>query len=119
MTDVRAVEEELLKILQFGGLKKENLASLVKIVAGFSAKGMQHIKVFPKGIPPEYEGLEVKSVVEAGQLNGILSTILKESQVSSVIIFPYGVPVYDYAELAVGLGPAPIIGAAAGSEAVG
>jgi hypothetical protein len=117
MGDARAVEQELLKILRFGGLDKDNLANLVKIVAGFSEKGLQHIKVFPRGLPPVYEGIEVKSVVEAGQVSAVLANILKEIQVNSVIIFPYGVPVYDLAEIVVGLGPTPVTGAAGMAEA--
>jgi hypothetical protein len=119
MADPQAVELELLKILRFGGLDKDNLASLVKIVAGFNGKGLNHFKVFPKGIPPVYESLEIRSVVQASQLNSILGTILAEAQVSSVILFPYGIPAYDTAELVVGLGPTPVTaatGAAGASE---
>lgn len=112
MADTKPIEQELLRILKFGGLDKENLASLVKIVAGFNAKGLTQFKIFPKGIPPVYESLELRSVVQAGELNSVLTTILAEAQVSSVRIFPYGIPVYDVAEIVVGLGPAPVTGAA-------
>ena len=54
-----------MNILRFGGLDKDNLGSLVKIVAGFNEKGLNHFKVFLKGIPPVYEGLEMRSVVPA------------------------------------------------------
>jgi hypothetical protein len=118
MVDPKAVEEELLKILRFGGLDKDNLATLVKIVAGFSEKGLTPIKVFPKGIPPVYEGLEIRSVAQANDVNRILGIVLAEAQVSSVRVFPYGIPAYDFAEIVVGLGPAPVTGAAAsGAEA--
>ena len=117
MASGQAVEQELLKILRHGGLDRENLAALVKIVAGFSDKGLNHIKVFPKGIPPVYESLEVKSVVEASRLGSLLSIILAEAAVSSVIVFPYGVPDYDVAEVVVGLGPTPVAGPAAIREA--
>ena len=117
MAEGHTVERELLEILRVGGLNKDNLARLVKIVAGFSDKGLKQIKVFPKGIPPVFEGLELKSVVEASQLNGILATILKEAQVTSVLVFPYGIPAYDIAEIVVGLGPTPVAGAAGTSEA--
>ena len=116
MAEGHTVERELLEILRFGGLNKDNLASLVKIVAGFNEKGLKHIKVFPKGIPPVYEGLELKSVVEASQLNRILATILEEAQVTSVFVFPRGIPAYEIAEIVVGLGPAPVAGAAGTSE---
>lgn len=112
MADTKAIEQELLKILRFGGLNKENLALLVKIVAGFNEKGLTQFKVFPKGIPPVYNGLEVRSVVQAGELNRVLATILAEAQVSSVLIFPYGIPAYDVAEIVVGIGPTPVTGAA-------
>jgi hypothetical protein len=112
MADAQAVEQQLLNILRFGGLDKDNLASLVKIVAGFSEKGLNHFKVFPKGIPPVYESLEIRSVVQASQLNAILGTILQDPQVSSVALFPYGIPAYDTAGLVVGLGPTPVTGTA-------
>jgi hypothetical protein len=108
MPDAQTVERELLRILRFGGLDKDNLASLVKIVAGFSEKGLSQFKVFPKGLPPVYEGLEIRSVVATNQLNNILGILLGEVQVSSVLVFPYGIPVYDAAEVVVGLGPAPV-----------
>lgn len=117
MADTQAVEQQLLNILRFGGLDKDNLASLVKIVAGFNEKGLNQFKVFPKGIPPVYEGIEIRSVVQASQLNGILGTILHEAQVSSVVVFPYGIPAYDAAELVIGLGPAPVTSAASAAAA--
>jgi hypothetical protein len=117
MGDARSVERELLKVLQFGGLDKENLANLVKIIARFSDQGMEHIKVFPRGLPPIYDGVELKSVVQADQLNTILNIVLNEIQVTSIRIFPYGIPVYDIAELVVALGPSPMAGAAGMSEA--
>ena len=117
MPDAQAVEQELLKILRFGGLDKDNLATLVKIVAGFNEKGLNQFKVFPRGIPPVYEGLEIRSVVQANQLNSILATILAEAQVSSVLVFPYGIPAYDIAEIVVGLGPTPVTGATSASGA--
>jgi len=104
----QGVEQELLKILRFGGLDRENLAALVKIVAGFTEKGLNHIKVFPKGIPPVYQSLEVKSLVQVDRLSSVLSAILSEVQVNSVVVFPYGVPVFDVAEIVVGLGPTPV-----------
>jgi len=117
MADTKAIEQELLKILKFGGLNKENLASLVKIVAGFNENGLTQFKVFPKGIPPVYDGLEVRSVVQASELNRVLATVLAEAQVSSVLIFPYGIPAYDVAEIVVGLGPTPVTGAASAAGA--
>jgi hypothetical protein len=119
MAEGRSVEQELLKILRFGNLKKENLAALVKIVAGFNEKGLKHIKVFPKGIPPVYEGLEIRSLLQAGELPGVLSVILNEAQVNSVIVFPYGVPAYDVAEIVVGLGPTPVVGGPGGPVEAG
>lgn len=119
MPNPHSVEQELLRILRFGGLDKNNLATLVKIVAGFTQNGLNHIKVFPKGIPPVYEGLEVKSVVQANDLSRILGIILAEAQVSSVLVFPYGIPAYDVAEIVVGLGPTPVVGGAASAAEAG
>jgi len=104
----QGIEQELLHLLRHGGLQKDNLAALVKIIAGFHEKGLNHIKVFPKGIPPVYEGLGIKSIIEAGRLNNLLTVILNEAQVNSVVVFPYGVPVFDAAEVVVGLGPTPV-----------
>jgi hypothetical protein len=119
MADARAVEQELLKLLQYGGLDKNNLANLVKIVAGFTGKGLSQLKVFPKGIPPVYEGLELKSIVPANELSRILGIILAEAQVNSVIVFPYGIPAYDVAEIVVGLGPTPVTGGVGGAAEAG
>ena len=111
------IEQELLKLLRHGGLDRENLTNLVKIVAGFNEKGLEHIKVFPKGIPPVYHGLEVRALVQGDRLSNVLSAILSEIQVNSVLVFPYGVPVFDAAEVVVGLGPTPVgPGPAAGRE---
>jgi hypothetical protein len=120
MAKATEVEQELLKILRFGGLDKDNLASLVKVVASFADKGLGHFKVFPKGIPPVYEGLEIRTVAPAGELDRILGLVLAAEQTSSVIVFPYGIPVYDTAELRVALGPTPIVTGPAGpAEAAG
>lgn len=119
MADAQAVEQELLRILRFGGLDKDNLATLVKIVAGFSERGLSSIKVFPKGIPPVYESLEVRASVQASDLSRILGIILAEAQVNSVLLFPYGIPAYEVAELVVGLGPTPVSGGAAGAVEAG
>jgi len=115
----QTIEQELLKLLRHGGLDRENLANLVKIVAGFNEKGLQHIKVFPKGIPPVYHGLEVRSLVQGtDRLSSVLSAILSEIQVNSVLVFPYGVPVFDAAEVVVGLGPTPVGPGPAGAREV-
>ena len=82
-----------------------------------TGQGMEHIKVFPRGLPPIYDGVELKSVVQADQLNTILNIVLNEIQVTSIRIFPYGIPVYDIAELVVALGPSPMASAAGMSEA--
>jgi len=51
-----SVEQDLLNHLRFAGLDKDNLAALVKVVAGFSDKGvLKNFKVFPIGVPPVYE----------------------------------------------------------------
>ena len=70
-----------------------------------------------RGLPPIYDGVELKSVVQADQLNTILNIVLNEIQVTSIRIFPYGIPVYDITELVVALGPSPMASAAGMSEA--
>jgi len=77
------LEKQLLHLLQFSGINQENLHELVGIVAGLQNKGLERIRVFPKGIPPVVDGLNVQATVEASQIAGILNTVLSQSPVSA------------------------------------
>ena len=108
MNGKQSVEQQLLEHLRFSGLHKDNLAHLVKIVAGFSdKKTLPNLKVFPIGIPPVYDSLEVRSVVGSKDLANVLNLLLAETAVGQIKLFPYGVPVWEYAELSAVVGPAP------------
>ena len=101
-----SVEQELLNHLRHSGIQKDNLAALVKIVAGFSAT-LPNLKVFPKGIPPVFESLEVSSIVGKKDLGSVLEKLLSETAVGQVRLFPYGVPVPDWVQLSAIVGPSP------------
>jgi len=100
-----SLEKELLHLLQFGGINQDNLRELVGIVAGLQNKGLKAIRVFPKGIPPVVDGLNVQATVESSQIAGILNTILSQTpRVSGVSIFPYGIPIPEIFQVNVTLG---------------
>ena len=108
MAGKQSIEQELLKLLRFGGLQKENLAALVKVVAGFHDSGkLKAIRVFPRGIPPIYDGLEVKSVVPASDVGQVVEYLASNPFVGGIHIFPIGIPYIDFAEVVASVGPSP------------
>jgi hypothetical protein len=99
------LEKQLLHLLQFSGINQENLRELVGIVAGLQSKGLERIRVFPKGIPPVVDGLSVQASVEASQLSTILNIILSQTpRLGGVSIFPYGIPFPEVFQVNVTLG---------------
>ena len=99
------LEKQLLHLLQFSGINQENLHELVGIVAGLQNKGLERIRVFPKGIPPVVDGLNVQATVEASQIAGILNTVLSQTpRLGGVSIFPYGIPFPEVFQVNVTLG---------------
>src|ERR1700739_3002318 len=120
MNGKRSVEHELLKLLRHGGLQKDNLAALVKIVAGFSDSGLlKNLKVFPRGIPPVYESLEVSSIVSAGNVASGLEKLVTETAIGHIRLFPYGVPVPDWVLVTAVVGPSPVEGGSVQAQAAG
>ncbi len=86
-------EDALLHELRFGGIDKENLSELVRIVAGLQKAGLKRLKAFPKGIPPVVDALRVTGIADASNVNQILGTILTQTpRLSAVSLFPYGIP---------------------------
>ena len=113
-----SVEQDLLNHLRFAGLDKDNLAALVKVVAGFSDKGvLKNFKVFPIGVPPVYEGLEIKSVVSVQELGTIVQALYSHPAVGPIRLFPYGVPQVEFATLEAVIGPSPSVAGVAGGAA--
>jgi hypothetical protein len=99
------LEKQLLHLLQFSGINQENLRELVGIVVGLQSKGLERIRVFPKGIPPVVDGLSVQATVEASQLSAILNVILSQTpRLGGVSIFPYGIPFPEVFNINVTLG---------------
>jgi hypothetical protein len=87
-------EAQLTHLLRFGGIDKENLHELVGIVAKVHQAGLKTIRVFPKGIPPVVDGLQVSGLVEAVNIGTILNNILNQTpRYTGVVIFPYGIPI--------------------------
>jgi hypothetical protein len=84
--------EALMSEMRFGGIDKENLDELVRIVAGLRKGGLGKIRVFPKGIPYP-NGVQVSGILEAGAVNKFLGRILTQTpRLGGIVIFPYGIP---------------------------
>lgn len=99
-----SIEKVLLDTLKYGGLARENLEELVSIVAGFYDAGLQRLKVFPRGIPPVTDGLELQANIGIDELPDISNLILRAPRISSVVYFPYGIPFVTDVNVVVGLG---------------
>jgi hypothetical protein len=92
--DGRPLEHELMETLRFGGLDKENLSEVVRIVSQLNAYGVKPLKVFPIGIPYP-DGVAVHTILNHQTL-AILSRIVVEvPRVSGIEIFPRGIPKPD------------------------
>lgn len=105
-----SIEEILLNSLKHDGLKKEKLEELVNVVSGFYQAGLTKIKVFPKGIPPVVDGLELQASVDVKQLPDFVNLIINEPKVSGFVYFPYGIPFVTDARLNIVLGSRPTEG---------
>lgn len=99
----QSVERELLQALRFGGIDKENLNELVKIVAGFHREGIQKVKVFPIGIPV-IDGLEVRTILDLTGVMNVLKGALQTPRTTGIAVFPYGIPNPDVFQVNVRLG---------------
>jgi hypothetical protein len=100
-----SLEKELLNILRFSGIEKDNLHDLVKIVVNLQGKGLGNLRVFPRGIPPVVDGLNVQATVSAANIANILNTVLQQTpRLSGVVVFPYGIPAPEIFQVNVSLG---------------
>jgi len=100
-----SLEKELIHALRFSGLDKENLNELVRIVVGLNDEGLDQLRVFPKGIPPVVDGLQVQAMVKTENLAAILHEILNNTpRLHGVRIFPYGIPTVEVFQVTVDLG---------------
>ena len=100
-----SLEKELIHALRFSGLDKENLNELVRIVVQVNRGGLDRLRVFPKGIPPVIDGLQVQGLVQQTQLANVLTQILSETpRLRGVSVFPYGIPRPEIFQVNVDLG---------------
>jgi len=100
-----SLEKELIHALRFSGLDKENLNELVRIVVGLNDGGLDQLRVFPKGIPPVVDGLQIQSVVNTEDVAAVLNRILHGTpRLRGVSIFPYGIPNVEAFQVNVDLG---------------
>jgi hypothetical protein len=87
----RGIEEQLMHLLRYGGLEKQNLAELIKIIASFAQHGVRPIKVFPIGIPaPDGVGFHV--LLPHSELLDLLKYIIETDRIHGIEIFPKGIP---------------------------
>ena len=93
--DTASVTKALNQKLRHSGIEKESLAELVKAVAKLHVDGLSRIIVFPKGIPPIYDGLKVTGIVEAASIGPILESLLKHNYVGKFTVFPLGVLAHE------------------------
>lgn len=100
-----SLEKELTHALRFSGLDKENLNELVRIVVGLNDEGLDQLRVFPKGIPPVVDGLQVQSVVNTEDVAAVLNRILTSTpRLRGVSVFPYGIPNPEVFQVNIDLG---------------
>ncbi len=97
-------DQALLHELRFGGIEKENLEELVRIVADIQKGGLTRIKVFPKGIPAP-NAVQVTGIVDAGAVTKFLGQVLTQTpRLGGVVVFPYGIPVPDIFRVNIDIG---------------
>ena len=91
-SNTEGLEKQLLHLLRFSGMDKDNLQELVGIVAGLQSKGLSTLRVFPKGLPPVVDSLSVQATIPATNAANILNIILNQTpRLTGVVIFPYGI----------------------------
>jgi hypothetical protein len=99
------LEHQLLHLLRFSGIDEDNLRELVGIVVGLQGKGLEKIRVFPRGILPVVDGLNVQAIVDAAKLGTILNTVVNQTpRLSGVSVFPYGITNPEVFQVNVALG---------------
>lgn len=101
----KGLEKQLLHLLRFSGIDKDNLEELVGIVVGLQGKGLDKLRVFPRGLPPVVDGLNVSATIDAANLVDILNVVLTQTpRLSGVSVFPYGITNPEAFQLNVTLG---------------
>lgn len=99
------LEQQLLHLLRFSGIDEDNLRELVGIVVGLQSKGLDKIRVFPRGLPPVVDGLNVQATVDAAKVGAILNTVLNQTpRLGGVSVFPYGITNPEVFQVNVALG---------------
>jgi hypothetical protein len=98
------LETQLLHLLRFSGLDKENLKELVAIVVGLQGKGLGPFRVFPRGIFPVTDGLALQAHVAAADLSKILGAVVQIPRLGGVSIFPYGIVNHEIFQVNVAIG---------------
>jgi len=112
-----SLEKELIHALRFSGLDKENLNELVRIVVQINRGGVDKLRVFPKGIPPVVDGLQVQALIQPSDMATVLARILSETpRLRGVSVFPYGIPKPEIFQINVDLGETVQTQAAAGAS---
>jgi len=103
--NTEGLEKELLKLLQYSGIEKDNLEELVAIVVGLRSNGLGAFRIFPRGIPPVVDGLNLQTTVAAADISRIVNLLLiKPERLGGVVIFPYGIPFVEAYQVNVSLG---------------
>ncbi|HET6841493.1 MAG TPA: hypothetical protein VFK06_07365 [Candidatus Angelobacter sp.] len=106
-TKQSGLENELLDMLKFSGLQKDNLEELVRIVAGIQSAGPLPFRVHhPIGVPPVVTGLEVQTLLNKTQLP-LLEKLMQTPRVKGLVIFPYGIPIPDVFQVNLTIGEGP------------
>lgn len=97
-----SLERDLLNRLKYGGLDKKNLAELIKIILGFSARGVRPVKVFPIGTPWP-DGVEFHAHLDLKALESLLQLIQGQERVHTIRVFPHGIPHPEIFQTEIGL----------------
>jgi len=87
-------ERDILEALKHGGIEKENLAELVKIVGRFHGSGARVVKVFPLGIPYP-DGVNVHTITDLAGLERLVKLLSEIPRFHGLEVFPKGIPKPD------------------------
>lgn len=98
-------EKDLLHSLRFGGMDKQHLSELVKVVAGIQQKGFRITKAFPTGIPPVVSGLRVTSLVSSAEFADFINKVVLETpEIVKMGVLTHGIPKPDIFEVNLEIG---------------
>src|SRR5574341_2344421 len=88
------VRNELVEVLKYSGLSKENMKELTRIAAIIQETGIRPIKVFPIGIPVP-DGIQIRALLDKETLQSLNKILLDVPRVNGVEVFPRGIPKPD------------------------